>query len=1070
MDIFELIKNKKRAKWIAIGVVIAVVFIFVLFPIFSKFFEESTSASAISQTAIKGTSIIDGGNNYITIKEKSEEEENLLEILSKSNAWNTSIVTSRQYQILWYKTLSSYLEKTYLQELKSDSRKTPSVLKKTYYEYSTCDRKYDGDYSNDECDFNGPITNKHNLEYASKDSNGNYEVTGSCAGVPLIKVNQSDIIFYQSSDEEKDVGGKILGMYPDVLATITLANTYATLDQNKNTDEYKLVEQYENIKKMWEQGKISGMPYSAVQGMMNYVKKWYEGSESAAVINAALDDTFTEGSIYSTFDFSMGSTCKAKDVVGYYSIEKLPCENTYDDNKRVTKYKKEYDCVKTETIATGCSIYTDSNGNTIESPNETRTDGDPNTYYESLDNTKYCDYVWDGEDEPVQDGLCPRTKKGPFYKIQVKWICNPEKPVENITCTPIAVYDDRDKEQKNPLYYYCGDVSLSDVRTQIVDKVFDAYEKNELEFNKYMTEETVIKYTYPDSEDATDGEETKDDVRGQINPKGYLIDEETRNIVAKHIQLEITGQTEGRSPVICDEYGHFALQSYNRVLNVLQFKDALKTTLFVKDDILRRKGELTDKNNYSEKIFGTFYSSSNTNFSNLSPQEIAAQTRLDQSKKNSLIIEIFSSYEYISEYLKDNNSILGANGRVTGTGLARADSTGYATRTSMPFYGTDSYNKYYSIGLYGECAWYATGRIREILATAGSSYNWTTNVNGGDFCYTAQAQDFTVTGKQDYDKPQKGAVISWRGGSHGYGHVAIVEEVYYDANGKPESVLVSEGGLNINSSVSGTYTSNYIWNHDTLANRKTQCSNGRCFNLTKLTINELRVRFGSYQFQCYIYLLKDGTNQSTNPADAAKKLSNQTSNGSTSANPRDAVGNLSGSTGNNQESSNPTCNFTPVNLTNGVIQKGEYGYPNYVYEGSDIGQCPWYANGRAKEILKEAGINKNPPQVTNGGWYCNNPGDFSTSSNYKNPRKGAIISWTGGTEGYGHVAIVEDVKYDSAGNATDVLISESNVGCSNCYRAKWHSINEINNSYLGSNYKFSCYIYLIPKNCGENSL
>lgn len=190
-------------------------------------------------------------------------------------------------------------------------------------------------------------------------------------------------------------------------------------------------------------------------------------------------------------------------------------------------------------------------------------------------------------------------------------------------------------------------------------------------------------------------------------------------------------------------------------------------------------------------------------------------------------------------------------------GSSQFDSSGYIARTEMPYYGTEDYSKYYSVGLYGECAWYALGRTKEILHTTGSSYNWISGPNGSEWCNVSETNDFTVS--KDYKKPKKGSIVSWRGGNgHNYGHVGIIEEVYYDENGNIDSVDISEAGLNINPNVVGTYSSNWIWEHDTLENRIKQCSNGKCFIHRKIPIDEIKDRnWTGYSFNCYIYLLKE---------------------------------------------------------------------------------------------------------------------------------------------------------------------------------------------------------------------
>lgn len=82
-----------------------------------------------------------------------------------------------------------------------------------------------------------------------------------------------------------------------------------------------------------------------------------------------------------------------------------------------------------------------------------------------------------------------------------------------------------------------------------------------------------------------------------------------------------------------------------------------------------------------------------------------------------------------------------------------------------------------------------------------------------------------------------------------------------------------------------------------------------------------------------------------------------------------------------------------------------------------IGQCTWFASRRYHQTHGVV-------PVTNG-----NATDWIYNANQNSvgsvPKKHSVMV-LGGTE-YGHVAFVEDVKYDAAGNVTSITISEANV-------------------------------------------
>lgn len=225
------------------------------------------------------------------------------------------------------------------------------------------------------------------------------------------------------------------------------------------------------------------------------------------------------------------------------------------------------------------------------------------------------------------------------------------------------------------------------------------------------------------------------------------------------------------------------------------------------------------------------------------------------------------TYDEILNFFYDDASIItlisGSSGLVsTDSGFLKRVSR--ATRDNEYFYGDNASNE-------GECAWYAVRRTNEILATLGSSKKVTSGGNGGDFCKSADYASFNkVYNVQDL-KP--GMVISWAGGTnHSYGHVAIIEDVYYDSNGNVTSIDVSEGsnssGSGYNTVYNGNYINNsYIWS---LSNgtykqqiRQYNCegsldgSTGTgCQRFTNIPVNQIKNRWSSYKFICAIDLLE----------------------------------------------------------------------------------------------------------------------------------------------------------------------------------------------------------------------
>lgn len=119
--------------------------------------------------------------------------------------------------------------------------------------------------------------------------------------------------------------------------------------------------------------------------------------------------------------------------------------------------------------------------------------------------------------------------------------------------------------------------------------------------------------------------------------------------------------------------------------------------------------------------------------------------------------------------------------------------------------------------------------------------------------------------------------------------------------------------------------------------------------------------------------------------------------------------------------------------------------------GYVLPNCVGYAWGRAYEAFGKK------PKLSKGNassWYSynKNGGYYPYGSK---PKPGAIVCWSGGSEGYGHVAFVEEVSSDGK----TITISESCYGGS-----KWRSVSlktaNVNTRWSG--YSLQGYIYTDP--------
>lgn len=147
-----------------------------------------------------------------------------------------------------------------------------------------------------------------------------------------------------------------------------------------------------------------------------------------------------------------------------------------------------------------------------------------------------------------------------------------------------------------------------------------------------------------------------------------------------------------------------------------------------------------------------------------------------------------------------------------------------------------------------------------------------------------------------------------------------------------------------------------------------------------------------------------------------------------------------------------------------------WGSSNTYYPRNE-GQCTWYAFGRGLEILTKNGMTMEEAirklDATHGhayDWYANNK-YFSSSPDINQPKVGAIIVW--GNKISGHVAVVEEIKYDASGKIEGVYCSEGNTstkkqGVYGGFKYSYKTLEQLSSiTGGGGRYRFIGYIYLI---------
>lgn len=227
------------------------------------------------------------------------------------------------------------------------------------------------------------------------------------------------------------------------------------------------------------------------------------------------------------------------------------------------------------------------------------------------------------------------------------------------------------------------------------------------------------------------------------------------------------------------------------------------------------------------------------------------------------------TYEQILSTFYENSKIITIGKQSGGIEIA---SSGFAKRVSRAL--RDNPYIYGGLGYEGECAWYAVGRTNEILAGIGSNKKVYTGGNGNGFCYASDYASFPKV--YDVNEFKPGMVISWNSfepdATHNFGHVAIIEDVYYDSNGNVESVDISEASISSGTGMGTTFSypgypnvfianNHALWNiqndyHKTLA-RQFICEgsmdgstgNG-CQTFTNVPANKIKNRWKGFSFIC----------------------------------------------------------------------------------------------------------------------------------------------------------------------------------------------------------------------------
>ena len=125
-----------------------------------------------------------------------------------------------------------------------------------------------------------------------------------------------------------------------------------------------------------------------------------------------------------------------------------------------------------------------------------------------------------------------------------------------------------------------------------------------------------------------------------------------------------------------------------------------------------------------------------------------------------------------------------------------------------------------------------------------------------------------------------------------------------------------------------------------------------------------------------------------------------------------------------------------------------YSYGGYNYcividnlTGYTMPNCTGYAWGRWRELL---GYHHNLSTGNGGSWYLNTADGYQRGQDVK---LAAVACWSGGGDGFGHVAIVEEI------DATGYYISNS------AYNGYMFQYQHITGNYFQAGYTFQGFIY-----------
>ena len=140
-----------------------------------------------------------------------------------------------------------------------------------------------------------------------------------------------------------------------------------------------------------------------------------------------------------------------------------------------------------------------------------------------------------------------------------------------------------------------------------------------------------------------------------------------------------------------------------------------------------------------------------------------------------------------------------------------------------------------------------------------------------------------------------------------------------------------------------------------------------------------------------------------------------------------------------------------INTAYGGYNQCILGSPSYG-TGSVLSNCVGYAWGRWLEILNATTCNLSTNQAEI--WYLNTGDGYRRGSD---PKLGAVICYDEPGVGSGHVAIVEQINYDSLGNITSLVLSESVYGG---VTFRLQTVYAYNTWHLYTGMNFQGFIYL----------